>query len=230
MRCPLGNREVEVLLEGAPPKGACPFASFLARTDAYLRRELKGLGPLTRAERVLPNAYWRLRYPGALDGFVPVDLEAVTEAQAGAGRARFFLDPRAHVLALLPPPEGPGAKDRWQIQMGTPDHLICTVEGAPVEVRLDLEFTPALSPEHLRRLLEAFLSQMKAAVRRTMRRDPGRLVRAEYGGTWELFYEGLDEPVFSGLFGPSWRAVGEGRFRLEFIRLGRTATLEFYPL
>ncbi len=225
-RCSIGGREVAVRSDGPLPD-PCPF---LARVDAHLRGELgAALGGLTRAERVLPGAYWRLFYPGALDGFVPLDLEAVTEDEVASGRARLFLDPRTRVLTAVPPPEGPGAWRRWQTRMGTPDRLVCRVEGAPVEVLLDLEFVPALRPDHLQLLLEGFLREVTAAVRWATGSDPGPLLRAEHGGTWSLAYGALDREVFAVCHGPDWRAVAEGRYRLEAFHMREVLDLGFFP-
>jgi hypothetical protein len=225
-RCLLEAGEAEVL--GAPPVAdPCPF---LARVDAHLRARLGGsLGPLRRAVRAHPDAYWRLHYPGALDGFVPLDLAAVTEREVALGRARLLLDPRTQVLEALPPPGGPGSKARWQARVGTPERLVCAVDGARVEVRLDLEFTPPLAPGHLRRLLEGFLWQVGSAVRWAAGSDPGPLLRAEHGGTWEFAFARLSTPVFAALSGPSWRAVAEGRYRLEAVHHGDALELGFFP-
>jgi len=225
-RCFIGGREVEVRSDGPLPD-PCPF---LARVDAHLRGELSAaLGGLSRAERVLPDACWRLFYPGALDGFVPLDLEAVTEGEVASGRARIFLDPRTHVLTAAPPPEGPGSRERWRAWVGTPDRLVCRVKGAPVEVLLDLDYVPALRAHHLRLLLEGFLREVTAAVRWATGRDPGPLLRAEHGGTWSFVYGALDMEVFAVCHGPSWRAVAEGRYRLEAFHMRNALDLGFFP-
>ena len=213
-RCRLREREVEVLARVPSPK----TCAFLAQVDAYLRRELAGeLGGLVRAEQVLPHAYWKLFYPGALGGLVPLDLEAVTEDEVASGRARLYLDPRAQVLVAWPLPGGPEAWERRREQMGTPERLVCEVRGVPVEVSLDLEFVPTLAPEHLRHLLERFLERVSSVVEEAVGHDPGALRVAEFSGTWYLRYQGLSKGVFAVCHGPSWRAVAEGRYRLEVL-------------
>ena len=70
---------------------------------------------------------------------------------------------------------------------------------------------------------------MASAVRWAAGRDPGPLLRAEHGGTWSLAYGALDLEVFAVCHGPSWRAVAEGRYRLEAVHHGDALVLGFFP-
>lgn len=94
--------------------------------------------------------------------------------------------------------------------------VFCQVCGEGVGIELDEEFLREKEDRQPCAYFSPYLERLGALLQQMIERDPGRLLKAEHGAVWVLYYENLDEPVQAILNGVDFADVAANRTYFEY--------------